>query len=87
MTPKPSDLITTYRDGLLNDTLPFWFPRAVDREHGGFLHCFDHDGALLDSDKSVWAQGRMTWMLLALYNTVEKRPEWLEWGEHGLRFL
>ena len=26
-------------------------------------------------------------MLLTLYNTVERRPEWLEWAESGLRFL
>lgn len=77
----------SYLDALLNDTMPFWFPRAVDNEHGGFLHAFDHDGTLLDSDKSVWAQGRMTWMLLTLYNTVERRPEWLAWGKQGLEFL
>jgi N-acylglucosamine 2-epimerase len=76
-----------YRDSLLQDVLPFWFPRAIDHEHGGFLHCFDADGSLLDSDKSVWAQGRMSWMLLTLYNTLEKRPEWLDWGRHGVRFL
>ena len=80
-------LLNTYRDGLLLDTVPFWFPRSVDTEHGGFLHCLDQDGALVDTDKSVWAQGRMTWMLLTLYNTVERRPEWLEWARGGLEFL
>jgi N-acylglucosamine 2-epimerase len=81
------DLIAAYRDGLLNDTVPFWFPRCVDEEHGGFLHCFDGDGTLVDTDKSVWAQGRMSWMVLTLFNTVERRPEWLEWGKSGLSFL
>jgi N-acylglucosamine 2-epimerase len=76
-----------YRDGLMDDTVPFWFPRAVDTEHGGFLHCFDRDGSLLDTDKSVWVQGRIAWMLLTLYNTVEKRPEWLEWARGGLEFI
>jgi N-acylglucosamine 2-epimerase len=76
-----------YLRTLLDDVLPFWFPRALDQEHGGFLHCFDADGSLVDSDKSIWAQGRMSWMLLTLYNTVEPRPEWLAWAEHGLRFL
>ena len=80
-------LLTTYRDGLLADTARFWFPRCVDREHGGFLHCFDRDGTLVDSDKCVWAQGRMAWMLLTLYNTTERRPEWLEWAEQALAFL
>lgn len=81
------DLATFYREQLLNDCLPFWFPRAVDEQHGGFLHCFDADGGLVDSDKSVWAQGRMSWMLLVLFLEVERRPEWLAWAESGLRFL
>ncbi len=81
------ELRAAYRDGLLADTLPFWFPRSVDREHGGFLHCLDRDGSVLDTDKGVWIQGRMSWMLLTLYRTVERRPEWLEWARRGLEFL
>jgi len=76
-----------YRTELMNDCVPFWFPRAIDPIHGGFLHCFDHDGTLVDDDKSVWAQGRMSWMLLTLYKEMERREEWLEWGTAGLRFL
>jgi N-acylglucosamine 2-epimerase len=72
---------------LFNDCIPFWFPRAVDETHGGFLHCFDRDGSLVDSDKSVWAQGRMSWMLLTLYLEHEKNPDWLAWSESALRFL
>jgi N-acylglucosamine 2-epimerase len=82
-----AELLKRYRDGLLNDTVPFWFPRSVDREHGGFLHCVDRNGGLVDTDKSVWAQGRMTWMLCTLYNGHEKRPEWLNWACGGIRFL
>ena len=82
-----AQLLACYRDGLLQDTLPFWFPRAVDREHGGFLHCLDRDGSIVDTDKSVWAQGRCAWMLLTLYNHHERRAEWLEWARSGLSFL
>lgn len=71
-------LLTCYRHGLLEDTMQFWFPRSIDAKYGGFLHCLDRDGTVLDTDKSVWAQGRMSWMLLTLYNTIEQRPEWLE---------
>ncbi|BCU75305.1 AGE family epimerase/isomerase [Luteolibacter sp. LG18] len=81
------NLAEFYRDQLFSDCLPFWFPRAIDTEHGGFLHCFDGDGTLVDSDKGVWIQGRMSWMLLTLYLEQERRPEWLEWAESGLRFL
>ena len=34
---RQRDLLAVYRDGLLDDTLPFWWPRCVDEEHGGFL--------------------------------------------------
>ena len=80
-------LLSTYRTGLLDDTVSFWFPHSVDTEHGGFCHCFDRDGTLVDTDKSMWVQGRMTWMLLTLYNSIEKRPEWLAWAEQGLKFI
>lgn len=82
-----SDLADFYLGQLLDDCLPFWFPRAHDELHGGFLHAFDRNGELLDSDKSVWAQGRMSWMLLVLYLEHERRPEWLEWAQSGLDFL
>jgi N-acylglucosamine 2-epimerase len=80
-------LLATYRDGLLDDSVRFWFPRSVDGECGGFFSAFDRDGTLVDTDKSVWVQGRMAWMLLTLYNTVEQRPEWLDWARQGLEFL
>jgi N-acylglucosamine 2-epimerase len=76
-----------YRSQLMDNCLPFWFPRAVDSIHGGFWHCVDRDGSLVDTDKSVWAQGRMTWMLLTLYNSTQSVADLLEWGEQGLRFL
>ena len=66
-----------YQNQLLGNTIPFWFPRSYDRESGGFLLMRDADGSLLDDDKAVWIQGRATWMLSTLYNTVEKKQEWI----------
>jgi len=80
-------LLATYRDGLLNDTLPFWLPRAVDEEHGGFLLFRDRDGSLVDTDKGVWQHGRFAWLLATLYDQVEPRPEWLRIARHGIDFL
>lgn len=81
------ELLTTYRDGLLNDTLPFWIPRAIDRECGGYITSLDRDGTILHTDKPVWFQGRFAWLLATLYNTVERRPQWLELSRHGIEFL
>ena len=80
-------LIETYRDGLLNDTLPFWLRFGVDREFGGFLTCLNRDGTVVDTDKCVWQQGRFTWLLGELYNNVEKRDEWLQTALHGAAFM
>lgn len=76
-----------YRNQLLNDTVPFWFPRSFDKEHGGFLLMRDADSSLIDDDKAVWIQGRATWLLSTLYNTVEQKPEWLEGAKLGYDFL
>jgi len=81
------ELLNVYRDGLLCDTLPFWIPRAIDRECGGYITSLDQDGTILHTDKPVWFQGRFAWILATLYNTVERRPEWLELARHGIDFI
>ena len=81
------ELVSVYRDGLFQDVLPFWLEHCVDREHGGFTFCLGRDGSVIDTDKGVWHQGRFTWLLSRLYNTVEKRPEWLALAKHGIDFI
>lgn len=76
-----------YKEALLDHCLPFWFPRLIDTECGGVLHCVDRDGTIVDTDKSVWAHGRMAWLLFELYHSVEANEDWLRWGGHCLRFL
>jgi N-acylglucosamine 2-epimerase len=86
-TERLKALQRTYRDGLLHDVLPFWIRHAVDREQGGFFTCLHREGSVIDTDKSVWAQGRFSWLLGELYNTVEPRGEWLDLAKHGIDFL
>ena len=76
-----------YKKQLLEDTIPFWFPRSVDAEYGGYLLMRDADGELIDDDKAVWIQGRAAWMLSTLYNTIEPKQEWLEGAKNGIDFL
>jgi N-acylglucosamine 2-epimerase len=88
MTPERlNHLLVTYRDGLLADTLPFWIRHGIDHEHGGYFTALDRDGARLSTDKAIWFQSRFAWLLSTLYQTVEKRSEWLELAKHGLEFL
>ncbi len=76
-----------YKNQLLNDTVPFWFPRSVDEEYGGYLLMRDADGSLIDDDKAVWIQGRAAWLTATLYNTVEKNDQWLSASKSGVDFL
>lgn len=76
-----------YRAALLDDVIPFWLRHGWDQEHGGFLTALDRDGAVVDTDKSIWFQGRGAWMFATLYNTIEPRPEWLEAARSGIEFL
>ncbi len=93
LIPQYTDeFIRIYRDGLLEDIIPFWTRHSVDRECGGFLTSLDRDGSVIDTDKAVWLQGRFVWMLSALHNTVahygiDPKPEWLEIAQHGIDFL
>lgn len=67
-----AQLAALYRDTLLNDVMPFWLRHGMDREHGGILTCLDRDGGIVDTDKSVWFQGRSAWMFATLYNTMAR---------------
>jgi N-acylglucosamine 2-epimerase len=75
-----------YQHTLLHDVIPFWLRHGLDREHGGIITCLDRDGSVLDTDKSVWFQGRAGWMFATLYNTVEKRSEWLDAARSCVEF-
>src|SRR5689334_6086240 len=67
--------------------MPFWLRHGMDREHGGIITALDRDGSVLDTDKSVWFQGRAAWMFATLYNSIEPRPEWLEAAGSCVEFL
>ena len=82
-----AELAADYRATLVDEVLPFWLPRSVDEEYGGYLISRDRDGTLVDDDKSVWQQGRFSWLLGTLYNTVEARDEWLVAARSGIDFM
>ena len=65
-----SALASLYRDTLVNDVIPFWLRHGADRENGGMLTCLDREGRVVDTDKSVWFQGRAAWMFATLHNNV-----------------
>lgn len=80
-------LTNLYKAELLDNVLPFWLKHSVDKEYGGYFTCLERDGAVFDTDKFIWLQGREVWMFAMMYNKVEKRQEWLDCAIHGAEFL
>ncbi|HTN77119.1 MAG TPA: AGE family epimerase/isomerase [Pirellulaceae bacterium] len=80
-------LAEQYRETLLANVMPFWLRHGLDRQHGGYLTALDRDGTVVDTDKSIWFQGRGAWMFATLHNQVEAREEWLEASRSGIEFL
>lgn len=76
-----------YRKELYDNVLPFWLEKSQDKEFGGYFSCLNRDGSVFDTDKFIWLQGREVWMFAMLYNSLEKRPEWLECAVQGAEFL
>lgn len=80
-------LRATYRDGLLTEVLPFWLKHGLDRTHGGLFTCLGRDGAVVDTDKAMWLQGRAAWMFSTAHNDVEPRADWLDAAKSCLDFI
>ena len=76
-----------YRRLLLDGFAPFWFRHGIDWEHGGVLSCMTEDGVVQSGDKYIWSQARSVWTFAALYNRIERRPEFLKAAENSVRFL
>jgi len=75
------------KKNLLEDVIPFWEKHSPDDEFGGYFTCLDRTGAVYDTDKFAWLQGRQVWMFSSLYNNLEKRESWLRMAENGAAFL
>lgn len=76
-----------YRKELLNSIIPFWEKYSPDPEYGGYFHCFDEDGTVINPDKNMWPQTREIWTFSRLYNNHEKRQSWLDMAKAGVDFL
>ena len=101
MTPRllssagRAELAELYRRSLVDDVLPFWLNHGIDRDAGGILTCLDEDGSVIDTDKSVWFQGRAAWTFATIaehaaslgLDRESHRSDCREAAESCLRFL
>ncbi|MBI3208804.1 MAG: AGE family epimerase/isomerase [Candidatus Solibacter usitatus] len=80
-------LLRLYRELLLDGIVPFWRRHGVDADFGGVLSSMGEDGEPISGDKFVWSQARWVWTCSALYNRIERRPEFLQWARQTIDFL
>ncbi len=66
-----------------------WFPRAVDKERGGFIQDYSEDWTeKRDGFKTLVYQSRLTWMAAQVaLSYPEKAKEFIAYSNHGLDFL
>ncbi len=76
-----------YRAELLDRVIPFWLRHSLDHKYGGYFTCLTREGAIYDTRKYVWLQGRAVWMFSKLYNELEPRLEFLQAARLILDFL
>lgn len=76
-----------YEHDLLDDVLPFWIRHGPDREYGGLITGLAADGAIIDTDKAIWLQGRAAWTLSTVNHTMRQNPEWLALARSCLDFI
>lgn len=72
------EIIMDFKNYLTENVLKFWLDNALDREYGGIFTCLDEEGKIYGEEKSVWFQGRALYIFSSVYNSVEKRDEYLD---------
>ena len=76
-----------YETELFERVIPFWEKHSPDTANGGFFSCLDRDGAIYDTAKYMWLQGRQVFIFSKLYRDVERKPEWLAMARSGAEFM
>lgn len=73
-------------NGLLENIIPFWIKNGFDREHGGLITGLDRMGNIIETDKSIWFQGRSAWLMSRLFERYGL-PQYREVAESCIKFL
>ncbi len=90
----PEDIRTQMREALLDNITPFWYPRCLDRERGGYHLYFDERGDPgPPGEKMIVTQARMVWFFSRLAREGYEKPgqftrdDLLAAARHGFEFL
>lgn len=71
-------LVSYYEKHILEDVMPFWDRRCIDKEYGGYITCFDREGKMTDDKKYIWFQGRQLYIYIHCFITkyAKRRSGW-----------
>lgn len=73
---------------LLENIIPFWYPRTLDLECGGYRINHGLSGQWRGSaNKRLVAQARVLWFFSRLQGSAYAKPEFAEAARHGFEFL
>ena len=81
-------LVPALEKNLRQNVMPFWFPRAVDREHGGYTIFYGPRGEpLAGGTKAIVTQARTLWLASRLIRSEFAQPGLREAADAGFAFL
>ena len=84
----PDPLRDEIEQSLRKGILEAWFPRALDRDNGGFLCDFDYQWKPSGSQpKTIVFQSRLTWLASRAMTRYTDDPRYREAAAHGFAFL
>ena len=81
------DIARDYRRQLMDEIIPFWEDRVLDKKHGGYFNYFTREGNLYDTLKPGWFIGRTMHTFALFYNEIEKRDKWLDIASAGRKMM
>jgi mannobiose 2-epimerase len=81
-------LLPAVEKNLRENVIPFWLPRTVDREHGGYTIHHGADGRPLPGgSKAIVTQARTLWLASRLLRSDDAQPQFRDAADAGYRFL
>jgi mannobiose 2-epimerase len=86
--PRLAALLPSLERNLRENIVPFWFPRSVDQEHGGYtIHYGPKGEPLTGGTKAIVTQARTLWLASRLIRSELAQPGFREAADAGFRFL
>jgi len=88
-SPNPAAAVPRMEEALRKSIVDFWYPKSIDKAHGGYTIRFNADGSWKgDGPKMIVTQARHLWMFSRLARAgYGDRAAMLAAADHGYRFL